>query len=359
MDEPTYDPNRVIFRLISEYETKPIDWISHGRLAAGKLTDLSGPGGAGKSTMLCDWVARMTRGLPFQDGPARPPAGVVIIANEDDPGDTLRPRLEAAGADLSRVVVLDAESGAIPTLPEGIPDLEEACLGIGAGLLILDPITNMLSSSINHHKDGDVRAALMPLTAMLRRTHVAGVNVRHINKSMSSDPATRVSGSIAFLNVARIGLLLAPDPDSPERVVLAPIKSNLAKWPRSLAFSHESVPGTDVARVTWHGETDTSAAQLLTPMDAEERGQRADAKTWLTEFLMGGMQTQKDVAAAAKQQGISDSTLRRAKTDLGVKSIRINQPGSPIGKFYWSLYGQEAQPGPTAPSQTTKMTKIL
>src|SRR5262249_22936941 len=151
-----------------------------------------------------------------------------------DAADTIRPRLEAAGADLDRIHIFHAvrREGheVIPSLPENLPELERAIRDRHAELVVIDPLMAYLGGGVDAHRDQDVRRALAPLAKMVERTGAAGLAVRHLNKGGASggNPLYRGGGSIGIIGAARSGLLVARDPDDPERRVFAVTKSNLA-----------------------------------------------------------------------------------------------------------------------------------
>lgn len=352
---------------LSDVEAERLRWLSRGRLAAGKLTVLDGDPGLGKSTLLCDWSARVTRGDPLPDGEAGAPRGVVLLSAEDGLADTIRPRLEAAGADLERAVALvtvpdpadPSGIGRLPAIPDDLAYVERLIRDADAALLIVDPLMAYLGEGVNAHRDQDVRRALAPLAQMAERTGVAVVLVRHLNKAASAHALYRGGGSIGIIGAARCGLLVAADPDDDDRRVLAPIKANLARPPASLAFRLAPIEGSDVARVEWIGETPHTARSLLDVPVAEEdraerdqeRGARAEARAWLRDALAAGPVPAGDVQAAAKRDGVAPRTLDRAKGDLGVVASR--QGGiADAGRWAWRLPSPDGAPlsPPTPPN---------
>lgn len=325
----TGSPAHLIY--LSEVETERLQWLSRGRVAAGKITLVDGDPGLGKSTLLADWSARVSRGEALPDGVAGPPRGVVLLSAEDGLADTIRPRLEAAGADLDRIAALltvpdgdgpPAGLGRLPSIPADLPYLEQAITDIDAALVIVDPLMAYLGTETNAHRDQDIRRALAPLAQLAERTGVAVVLVRHLNKAQSANALYRGGGSIGIVGAARCGLLVAADPDDSERRILAPIKSNLARPPAALAFQLAPVAGTDVARVEWLGETRHTAGALLTIPDDETRTERDDAEAWLAAYLADGPVETSDVLAAGRKAGHAERTLKRAKAALAVRSER-------------------------------------
>jgi len=226
---------------LSQVAPQPLRWLSPGRLTAGKITILDGDPGLGKSTLLCEFAARISRGEALPGGEAASPRPVILMSAEDDPFDTIRPRIDAAGGDLRRVIAFatlpDHDSaGTLGAIPDHVSILEEIISRTGAALLIIDPLVAYLARGHNANSDQGVRRAFHSLKGLAERTGAAIVAVRHLNKSMTANPIYRGGGSIGIIGAARCGLLLAPDPDDAERRILASTKDNLGPPPPSLAF---------------------------------------------------------------------------------------------------------------------------
>src|SRR5215475_8030502 len=184
-----------------------VDWLWHRRIPLGKLTLLDGDPGLGKTALTLDLAARLSTGAPLEaDGRCATPAGVVILNAEDGLGDTLRPRLDAAGADCARIVAFDLEH--LPMLPAGIPLLHDAIRAVDASLLLIDPLMAVLAASCDAYRDQDVRLLLNPLIALAKDIGVAILLVRHWTKAPGHKALYRGSGSIAFNAAGRSGLTL-------------------------------------------------------------------------------------------------------------------------------------------------------
>jgi Bifunctional DNA primase/polymerase, N-terminal/AAA domain len=308
--------------LLSEVEPERVDWLWFGRLARGKVTLIDGDPGRGKSALTVDMAARVTTGRAWPDGQPCEQGGVVICSAEDGLADTIRPRLDAAGGDPTRVVALDlvGEDKHPLTLPDDLSYVEAAVRRVGATVVIVDPLMAYLSGDVNSHRDQDVRRALRPLAEMAERLGVAVVVIRHLNK-MSGGPAIyRGGGSIGIIGAARVGLVVGADPDDEDKRVLASVKSNLSAPPASLAY--RLVDHQGVVRVQWEGTSELTAEQLVAARvsDAEEQSALADAEGFLRELLADGPVSSAAVKIAARQAGVSDITLRRAKAALGVET---------------------------------------
>jgi hypothetical protein len=334
-----------VVKVLAAVAPAAVAWLSPGRLAAGKLTLLEGDPGLGKSTLLCDWAARITTGEPLPGGEPRPPRGVLLLSAEDGLADTIRPRLEAAGADLTKVVALEEidDQGELrpPAIPADAPLLGRLAREIDAALIVLDPLVAFLDPALSAHRDQDVRRALAPLKTLGEETGAAVLAVRHLTKGTGGSALYRGGGSIGIIGAARFALLLARDPDDVEQRILANQKANLARPAPSLRFALEPVPNTDIARVAWLGEAEWTARDLLAANDAaeradpEERSALEEAVEWLRAELAAGPRPTKSVEGAAAEAGVSQRTIVRARRRLGVVATRVGSGGG--SRFVLSL----------------------
>jgi putative DNA primase/helicase len=327
---------------LADVESVPIRWLWPGRIARGKLSLIAGQPGLGKSLLSIDLAARVSRGWEWPDGqPAGPPADVILLSAEDDPADTIRPRLDAAGADVRHVHLLegrewtDRETGETRqrTVSLGdLPAIRDALEQLpGCRLLIVDPITAYLDG-IDSHRNSDVRALLAPLTGLAQHYDVALVAITHLNKcGDGARPALdRVSGSQAFAAAARCVWLVARDPDRADRRIVAIGKSNLTADSDGLAYAVETAPGPQGASVpllAWEEDpVPISAEDLLAPRqhDPDSSGSALEeAIEWLKDQLADGPVTARDLKAAATRDGLSwGGALRRAKDALGIKPAK-------------------------------------
>jgi len=328
---------------MADVEARPIEWLWQGRIPRGMLTLVDGDPKRGKSSMTLDLAARVSSGRPMPDETiASAPADVIIIAHEDDPASVLRPRLDAAGADVTRVHLLpsvsDAHGARLPELPTDLVALMDAIQSLGARLVVIDPLMSYLGAGIDSHRDQDVRRALMPLATVASETGAAIVMVRHLRKG--SGPALyRGGGSIAIIGVARSTLLVASAPEDDGTRIVAQTATNLAVEAPSLRFRLEDVGG--VARVEWlgvaEGVTADDLAAVSEPASSGERGTLALAVDALREVLARGPVPAADATRAVRSEtGCSDRTVRRARDTLGVVSVVTRERGRARG-WIWSL----------------------
>ena len=280
-----------------------------------------------------------------------PAAGAVIVSLEDGTADTIRPRLEAAGAALEKVRIISAIKGAdgierTPTLPIHLPNIEAALLDVGAKALVLDPLVAMLGIETNSYRDQDMRRVLAPVAQLAEKTGVAVICIRHLNKGGGQNAKYRGGGSIGIIGAARAAFLFAEKPGVQNRYVFAPIKANLARSkPSSLEYSIEDSDGQPV--ITWHGtSTHTAASLLAQPEGAEEGNALADAQNFLTYFLGDGPRDCEEVFREARRARVSDRTLYRAKATLGIMSRKV---GIGTGQHWeWALSNIANEPSKVA-----------
>jgi RecA-family ATPase len=332
--------------LLSDVEPEKVEWLWDRRIPLGKITILDGDPGNGKSALTTDLAARLSVGRRFPDGQPCDPAAVIIMNAEDGLGDTIRPRLDAAGGDPSRarslatIPVGDDGDERHLTIPEDIPIIQEHVEHMGAKLVIIDPLMAFLSGGSDAHKDQAVRRALAPLARMAERTGAAVLLVRHLNKAQGGNPLYRGGGSIGIIGAARSGLLVGVHPEDENMRVLAGQKSNLSTPPTSLAY--RIVTATNgAARIEYAGVTEAKADALLnSPANAEERSAVSEAITFLREELQDGPMWAKSVKEHARRLEISESTLKRAKSAIGVESHKEGEEG-----WSWNLPGKRTRKG--------------
>lgn len=340
---------------ISEVARSAVRWLWPGRIPLGKITLIDGDPGQGKSTMTLDLAARVSRGWAMPDGvDGVGPAGVVVLSAEDGLGDTLRPRLEAAGANLDLVHaftgVRDSGSERLPMLPQDVPRLEAVAVATGSLMVVIDPLMAYLGANVNSFRDQDVRRALAPLAAMAERTGVAVLVVRHLNKASGGSAIYRGGGSIGIAGAARSVLLVARDPDAGTddpnpRKILAVVKSNLAVLVPSMAYQLLDSPDHGCARVRWEaGTTPHRADDLLAGHHAASSGSALrEASDFLRDLLSGGSVTAQEVRAAAKAAGIAWGTVHRARTELTVVARKRGAPGGDGQHWEWELPDEVAR----------------
>jgi hypothetical protein len=334
----------------SDIAAKQLRWLWPGRIPLGKQTLFAGDPGLGKTLVALDIVARVTRGTEWPDGAAlEHPGSAIILSAEDDAADTIRPRLEAAGADLSKVHQLQAvrrvkKSGETSleqfSLETDLVELQHAAVSLGdLRLILIDPLSAYLGGT-DSHVNAKVRALLSPLADVASALDAAVVGITHLNKSTS--PALyRASGSIAFVAAARAVWLFAKSPDDPLERLMLPGKMNLAPEQTGMAYRVGVNQGVPI--VDWGGPVSASADAVLEPEGAERRSERLETMEWLRERLADGPVAQRTLRRDAARDGLSYATLRRAKDALEV----VIEKSGYQGPSQWRLKGdhsKDAQP---------------
>jgi energy-coupling factor transporter ATP-binding protein EcfA2 len=340
----TTTPTLPVARRLADVEAKPIRWLWPGRIARGKVSMLAGHPGLGKSQVTASLAAIVSTGGRWPvDGTPCERGSALILSAEDDPADTIRPRLEAAGADLNRCHVLEAAwagydaRGEVVSRPFSLEtdlgQLEALLDHLGdVALVVIDPISAYLGAT-DSHRNSEVRGLLAPLSVLAGRHGAAVVCVNHLNQTGGSDALLRVVGSIAFTAAARAAYLVAEDAERPERRLFLPLKNNLAEGGTGLAFrveGHQLPGGIDTSRVSWDSEPVTMTANeaLRTAAEAgEERSAVRDAKEFLEELLADGSLPSKQVRSEADQAGLTWATVRRAQQALGVVVAKEGMKG--------------------------------
>lgn len=322
----------VCYRAISDIQAKPIHWLWKGRMARGKVSMIAGNPGLGKSQITASMAAIVTNGSRWPvDHSSCEQGQVVFLSAEDDAADTIRPRLEATGAILEKVFIVDAikdfdSDGQV--IKRGF-NLKTDLTRLGhlmdelneVALLIVDPITAYLGGT-DSHKNADIRALLSPLGDFASKYDVAIVCVSHLNKGGGTDALMRVSGSLAFVAAARAAFLVAEDAENGRRVFL-PMKNNIGNDQSGLAFDviGDTLPnGIETSKIVWHPEPITVTAAEVLNSDGSTCSALDDAKEFLIDELSAGGVLAKDLQKKAKEAGHGWRTIERAKTALGVKS---------------------------------------
>jgi hypothetical protein len=329
-----------IGKLLSSVEPEEVSWLWPSWLALGKLALVDGDPGLGKSAMTLDLAARVSSGRGFPDGAQCEPSGVVLLSAEDGLADTIRPRLDVAEADTSKILALATvpnENGhdRLLSIPEDLALIEKGIRRVGARLVVVDPLMAFLSGETNSHRDQDVRRALAPLAGLADRTGAAVLVIRHLNKASANNPLYRGGGSIGIIGAARLAFVVGKDPRDENRRVLASTKNNLAPPPQSFMFGLEEAKSGSV-RVNWLGQSEVSAKDILaTPQDHEHADARGEAVEFLNQVLADGPLPAKQVIVEADDAGIAEKTLRRAKKILGVIVYRENITGEKRGSGRW------------------------
>lgn len=312
------------------------DWHWKGYIPAGMLTLLAGAGGTGKSTLAFSFAATVTTAAHWPDGTrCATPGNVLIWSSEDDLTRTIVPRLIAAGADLNRIASVDGtvdERGFnIPFDPSlHMDDLRQQVRQVpgGVSLLIIDPIVSAVSGDM--HRANDVRRSLQPIVDFANEQGCAVVGITHFAKNTGGNNTTeRVIGSQAFAALARMVLVTAKEEESEQRVFTR-AKSNISLDGGGFHYTIQETGVRDRAgniinatRVVWGGAVEGSSRSILSSVEGEEFEQSGKKIDKAKDFLYGALRTGPVLAKqliddAKSQHAISEKTLRRAATDIGI-----------------------------------------
>lgn len=323
-----------ILQCFADVTPTSVRWLWPGRIAMGRLTLLVGRPGEGKSFLTTDLAARVSTGRPWPDGSEGVSGSVIFICAEDDPADTLRPRLDAHGADVRRTHLL---SMVRRTTAEGrtydaaftLSDIEplERCLQMhpDCRLVVVDPIGSYLGSGTDSYRDSDVRLLLDPVARLADAYGPAVLLVAHRRKNAAVAHADDLAlGSRAFTGVARSVWHLIRDAKNRDRRLLLPGKNNLAAEGRGLAFT---IAG-DPPAVCWQTEavemtaTEALAAETAGNESARDRPARDEAQSWLADLLADGPVPTAEIREEAAAAGFSWRTIQRARNILPIEAIR-------------------------------------
>ena len=331
MDNRRNEPNLKLINM-EQVEIEKIGWLLYPFIPFGKVTIVQGDPGEGKTTMVLQIIAKLTKGeavLPSGSDESAleektmdlEPVNVIYQTAEDGLGDTIKPRLLSAGADCSRVMVIDDNDQALTMMDAR---LEEAIIQTKARLVVLDPIQGFLGTDVDMHRANEIRPLMKRVAVLAEKYHCAIILIGHMNKNSNGKSSYRGLGSIDFQAAARSVLLVGRIKNEPEIRVVCHVKSSLAPEGKSIAFRLDKDTGFE-----WIGEYDISADDLLS---GDNRGQKIrEAKEFLKEILVSGSVAQTKVAEEAESRGIKKKTLWNAKKELEIDSVKIGN------QWFWML----------------------
>lgn len=316
---------------LDSVEPRPVDWLWPGYLALGKLTLVGGDPDMGKSQISNDIAARLSRaGAHWPLGPRAPMGASIFICSEDGIADTVRPRCEAAGADLGLLHVFKStfvKDGKRKTfnLQDDLDVLGQATKQVGnVRFICIDAITSYMGK-IDSHRTTDVRAVLEPIADFAEAHRVAILGVTHPPKSAQGNALRAFTGSFAFVAAPRLAFFATKEPET-DRNLLLPVKNNIGQKAPGLGYyiTTKTVTNGIVAPcILWDdGPVDVTADQAIAAANAamKDGGAMDEAKDFLRELLANGPVDVTEGEEAAKKHGIKERTLRRARKELKIKS---------------------------------------
>lgn len=329
---------------MDKVEGRPVRWLWKDHLPFGTVSLIEGDPGLGKSQITMDLTSRITKGCPMPgEKEAHYPAGNVIVVNGEDALEfTIKPRLMAAGADLSRVIyrtsVMEAGKERPISMPEDIDLIAEDLTEQNVSLIIFDPFEAHLSGTVKTNDNHDIRRTLTPLARIAERTRAAVLLVRHLNKQAGGPAMYRGAGSIGIIGAARSALVVGRDENDPNTNILASVKSNLGSLPPAIRY--KIVPATvsehgntiEVSRVEWLDTVEGVTANDLLSVPRKEEG-KTDWNPVLDKIPFDG----EGLTAAELHMLLPDYTfdgvrkaLQRAEKSAYVFRLNDGKRGTPI-----------------------------
>ena len=309
LKEPSKPETVKIIRM-SDVELTPVEWLWKPYLPFGKLSVLQGNPGEGKTYFAMHLAAACTNGKLLPNMESMEPFNVIYQTAEDGLGDTVKPRLIEAGADLDRVLVIDDSEVQLTLSDERI---EKAIIENNARLVIIDPIQAYLGADVDMNRANEVRPIFMRLGQVAQRTGCAILLIGHLNKAAGMQSLQRGLGSIDIAAAVRSVLFIGKLKHDPTMRILTHEKSSLAPPGVSLAFSLGDEGG-----FRWVGEYDITADEMLSGIEPQRETKTQQAKDLICALLAGGKQVlSEDIDKAALERGIPGRTVRDAKRELG------------------------------------------
>jgi predicted ATP-dependent serine protease len=308
---------------MSEVQSQEVEWLWYPFIPYGKLTIIQGDPGDGKTTLVLNIAAKLSKGEGL-DGEMKiqEPVNVIYQTAEDGLSDTVKPRLELAGADCERISVIDESAKSLSMIDER---LEEALVRTGAKVLILDPIQAYLGGGMDMNRANEARDMTKRLGVLAEKYKCAILLIGHMNKAAGNKAAYRGMGSIDFFAVARSVLLVGRVEGEPNIRAVVQIKNNLAAFghPKAFALSEEGFQ--------WLGDYEITADEVLGGI-APKANKLEQAKQMLRELAETANAVQSnEIFDEAKELGISRRTMENAKKELGIRAKKINN------SWYWEL----------------------
>ena len=325
---------------VGAVEAVAVSWVWPDRLARGKMTLLGGNPDLGKSQIATDAASRLSTGKHWPNGAQAPLGSTVFICSEDDVADTIRPRSEAAGANLDKLHVL--KSAVIRDGKRRTFSLQHDLAMLGAAvteagdvaLVVLDAITSYMGgTAVDTHRTSDVRAVLEPVGDFAKEFGVSVLAITHPPKAHQANVIHAFTGSLAFVAASRLAFFVTEEPET-DRKLMLPVKNNLGPKAAGIGYriGTKIVSGDIIAPYILWDDTpvDYTANQAIA---ANAAALRDGGAQFLRELLTDGPVSAKDAEEAADQNGITERTLRRAKLALGVKAEKDGYEGGWVWKL--------------------------
>ena len=330
LDDGLADGSEIVAITADRVEAKPTRWLWPGYIPLGKVSLLAGRPKTGKSVLLIDIAARVSRGLamPYAERTEVGPSRVILCMAEDDPEDMVVPRLIAAGADLGMVEIVKSVRGARGErgldIARDIASLERLCKTGTTSLVIIDPIMSFIGSATDTNNDASTRYALWPIKDFAERRGIGVLLNHHQRKGSGDELQETIMGSTAFAGVPRSLLGLVPDPRNRSRRLLMSLGVNVAKEPPTLAYEVEesnAVGSFNAPWIDWGKEPlydlnrDVYRRLVREQAAREAGGELTKASDFLDRVLTSGPVASTTLEELAEAEGISERTLKRARRE--------------------------------------------
>lgn len=307
---------------MSDIQPEEVQWLWYPYIPLGKLTVIQGDPGEGKTTFVLAMIAALTKGEALPEREPLDPVNILYQTAEDGLADTIRPRLDALGADCSRVLVIDESERELSLSDERI---RQAMEETGAKLLVLDPLQAYLGAEVDMHRANEVRPILKRLGSVAEQMGCAVVLIRHLNKMQGQKSGHRGMGSVDFQAAARSVLLVGRTKEDPQLRIVVPDKSSLAPEGESIAFALDPEQGFQ-----WKGYCAYNAEELLGGSTKQVQTKTMQAEETLRNLLDKPAPAE-EILRRITAAGISERTLMTAKKNLGVLSEKRG------GQWFWRL----------------------
>lgn len=318
---------------MEDVETKEVEWLWYPYIPYGKITVIEGDPGEGKTTLVLKLAALLSRGepLPCDDDIPYDPINIIYQTAEDGIDDTIKPRLEKAGADCSKIRIIDESEKELTMNDER---LEQAIAETKAKLIILDPIQAYLGASVDMHRANEIRPVMKRLGLMAEKHHCAVILIGHMNKASGVKSTYRGLGSIDIQATARSVLLVARIKEKPNIRVMAQDKSSLAPPGDAIGFEMTEDQG-----MVCIGVYDITVDELLIGKGGRGKKKLDIAADFITEYFGSKKEiASKEIELEAARRNIKRNTLLSAKKKLNIRSGRGMDEA---GKQYWTWIKEE------------------
>ena len=339
----------LVTKRADQIKIEPIEWLIEGSFPLGMIGLIAGNPGMGKSQIALKLAALATTGSgsPLKAS-FKSPGSVIILANEDDAARTIAPRLEAAGAKLDKIEIVEgiarADKEVEPfQIDSDVAALKQKALLMGdVRLIIIDPPNAYIGGKSDTYKDSDVRRILSPLQSLAAETGALVLLIAHLNKRNDAGAHQRINGTTAWLAVSRIGYIVCEDEEDKSRYMV-PVKNNIGNDRLGFAYSiKEAILANNIktSSISWIGTTERTADDLLGSRKKYVPSALDSAKSFLEEELHKGEKLSTELEESAKKVGISWASVCRAKKLLNVSVKKIGN------SWRWSIQNSTFKPSP-------------